>query len=160
METFSAFEEETKRHNRLIGDLKGQIRQLERNVVSSRIQILIDHLKRSVIEFQAIFNDTQRRLADAIEALRTKAELIGLTSEILGTSLNRPLIADPTDNLILASILHHAGSRPSERKAFLSGNRKDFDDKLIPKLELEKAGIKYFAQASKFLEWHKSQSES
>jgi hypothetical protein len=70
------------------------------------------------------------------------------------------LIDDPTDNLILTSILDHAGSRPSEGKVFLSENRKDFNENLLAKLELEKAGINYFAQASRFLEWHKSQSES
>jgi hypothetical protein len=73
MEAFSAFEDERKRHNRLVGELEQQVRQLERNVVSPRIQTLIDHLTRSVIEFTAIFNDTQSRLVDAIETLRTSA---------------------------------------------------------------------------------------
>jgi hypothetical protein len=160
MEAFSAFEEERKRHNRFVGELEGHIRQLERNVVSPRIQTLIDHLRRSVVELQAIFNDSQSRLFEAVENLRTRAELIGLTPEILETTLTRLLIDDPTDNLILTSILDHAGSKPSEGKVFLSENRKDFNENLLAKVELEKAGIKYFSQASNFLGWNKSQSES
>ena len=160
MEALSAFKDEGKRHNRLIGELEGQIGQLKRNTVSPRVQPLIDHLAQSVIGFQAISNDARTRLYDAIEKLRTSAELIGLTPEILGDSLTQPLIDDPTDNLILASILRHANSQPSVTKAFLSENRKDFDQKPYPKSALEGAGVKYFAQASKFLEWHRSQSES
>jgi hypothetical protein len=72
-EAVSAVEAVTKPHNRLVGELEQQVRQLERNVVSPRIQTLIDHLTRSVIEFTAIFNDTQSRLVDAIETLRTSA---------------------------------------------------------------------------------------
>ncbi len=160
MEAFSAFEDERKRQNRLIGDLQYQIKQLERNVVSSRIQPLIIHLKKSAIELREILNDSRTRLYEVIENLRASAELIGLTPSILGNSLARPLIGDPTDDLILASILDHANSQPSERKAFLSENRKDFDDKPYPKAALEAAGVKYFAQAAKFLEWHRSRSES
>ncbi len=160
MEAFSAFEDERRRQNRLIGDLQSQIKQLERNVVSARIRPLIIHLEKSAIELREILNDSRTRLYEVIEILRSSAELIGLTPSILGDSLARPLIGDPTDDLILASILDHANSQPSERKAFLSENRKDFDDRPYPKAALEAAGVKYFAQASKFLEWHRSRSES
>jgi hypothetical protein len=161
MEAFSALEDERKRHNRLVGEtFQQQIRQLRRNVVSPRIHPLIDHLDKSVGGLQAVFNDARNRLYEAIEKLRTSAELIALTPEILGASVARPLINDPTDDLILASILDHAASHLSEMKAFLSENRKDFDEKPYPKEALKAAGVKYFAQASKFLEWHRSQSES
>jgi hypothetical protein len=160
MEAFTAFSTERSRHNRLIEEFERQIKQLERNVVSSRIQNLIDHLARSVTEFREIFNDSRTRLNDAIETLRNSAEMIGLTPEILGSALTQPLIEDSTDNLILMSILDHARSRPSDSKVFLSENRRDFDDQLSSRRALEDAGIKYFARASNFLEWHKSQSES
>ena len=160
MEAFSAFEDERKRHNRLVGGLEQQIQQLKRNVVSRRILPLIDHLVKSVDDLREVYDEAQVRLYGATESLRTGAELIGLTPEILGASLTRLLINDPTDNLILASILDHAGSQASERKAFLSENRKDFDDNPYAKKAIEDAGVKYFAQASKFLEWHRSQSES
>ena len=160
MEAFSAFEDERKRHNRLVGDLEQKIGQLKRNNVSPRVHPLIDQLGKAVEELEAVFNDARGRLYGAIEALGTSAELIGLTPEILGASLSRPLIDDPTDALILASLLDHANSQPSERKAFLSENRKDFDKNPYAKEALEGAGVKYFAQASKFLEWHRSQSES
>jgi hypothetical protein len=160
MEVFSAFEDERKRHNRFIGDLEQKIGQLKRNDVSLRVHPFIDQLGKAVEELAAVFNEAKVRLYGAIETLGRSAELIGLTPETLAASLNRPMIDDPTDNLILASIIDHAGSRPSERKAFLSENRKDFEDKLYAKTALEGAGVKYFAQASKFLEWRRSQSES
>jgi PIN domain len=160
MEAFSAFEDERRRHNRFVNDLEQKVSQLKRNDVSLRVRPLIDQIGKTIEELDAVFNEARVRLYGAIETLRTSAELIGLTPEILDASLNRPLIKDPTDDLILASILDHASSQPSERKAFLSENRKDFDDKPYPKSALESAGVKYFAQASKFLEWHRSQSES
>lgn len=160
MEAFSAFEDERKRHNRFVGDLEQKIGQLKRNDVSLRVHPLIDQVGKVVEELEGVFNEAQVRLYGAIETLRTSAELIGLTPEILGTSLTQPLINDPTDDLILACILDHANSHPSETKALLSENRKDFDEKPYAKLALEGAGVKYFALASKFLEWHRSQSES
>jgi hypothetical protein len=160
MEAFSAFEDERKRHNRLVGELEKEIGKYGRNVISPRISPLIEHLNRTIDELQEVFNDFWGRLYGAIGILRSEAELIGLDSEILGESLSRPLIDDPTDNLILISILSHAASHSSERKAFLSENRKDFDEKPYPREALKAAGVKYFAQASKFLEWHRSQSES
>ena len=160
MEAFSAFEDERKRHNRLVGDLEKQIGQSKRNVISPGISRLIDHLERAIEELREVFNDFQGRLYGAIELLRTAAELINPTPEILGESLARPLIDDPTDNLILASILNHAGAHPVENKAFLSENRKDFDLKPYPKSAIELAGLKYFSTPSKFLDWHQAQPES
>ena len=46
------------------------------------------------------------------------------------TVVRMPLIDDPTDNLILYCILAHARSHPPSRKAFLSGNSKDFGDRV------------------------------
>ncbi len=77
--------------------------------------------------------------------------------EILATSLTKTPIEDPTDNLILASILDHSKNHPSETKIFLSENRRDFDINLKAKLALEESGIRYFADASKCLEWHRTQ---
>jgi hypothetical protein len=160
MEAFSTFEDERKRVNRLAGSLEGQINESRRNVVSPDIPILIDRLVRSVEGLRVGLNDAWNRLYGAIGTLRSSAEFIGLTPEILEFGLARPLTDDPTDDLILASILGHAASHPSETKAFVSENRKDFDAKPFARSALEGAGVKYFAQASKFLEWHRSQSES
>jgi PIN domain len=160
MEAFSAFEDERKRHNRLVGDFEKQIQQLKRNVISARIEPLIDHLDRAVVELRAVFNDYQARLFAAIDRLRTLAEVIHPTPEIVAESLSRALIDDPTDNLILASILTHAAAHPHVVKTFLSENWKDFESKPYPKSAIELAGVKYFRSPSKFLEWHQARPES
>lgn len=160
MEAFSAFEDERKRHHRLINDLEKQMGQSKRNVISPGISRLIDHLERAIDELREVFNDFQGRLYGTIDFLRTSAELIHPTPEILGESVARTLVGDPTDNLILASILIHAGSHPGEVKAFLSENRRDFDLKPYPKAAIGSAGVKYFSSPGKFLEWREALPES
>jgi hypothetical protein len=159
MEAFSVFEGERKRHNRLIDDLKSKISQSQRNLISPGITRLTDHLDGAINELQVVFNDFQKRLYGAIDLLRTAAELIDPTPEIVGESLARALIDDPTDNLILASILSHAAAHREELKSFLSENRRDFDLKPYPKAAIELAGIKYFSSPSKFLEWQLARPE-
>jgi hypothetical protein len=160
MEALSAFEDERKRHHRLIGDLKQQVGQSKRNVTSPGISRLIDHLERAIDELWEVFNDFQGRLYGAIDFLRTSAELIHPTPEILGESVARTLLDEPTDNLILASILSHAGSHPEEVKAFLSENRRDFDLNPYSKDAIGLAGVKYFSSPGKFLEWREALPES
>jgi len=159
MEAFSAFEAERARHNRRVGEREQQIVQLKRNLISPRIQPLISNLARSIVELRELFNEFQGRLFEAFDHLRSSAEFIDLAPALLGASLGSVLIDDPTDNLILSCILHHAASHPEAIKAFLSENRRDFDQKPYPKAALEAAGVKYFADASKFLQWHAARPE-
>ena len=158
MESFSAYEAERKRSNRIVDEFRRHIQDYERNVVSPHASPLIEHLERSLLGLGAVFDETRARFFEAIRFLRTNAEIIDLTTQILDESLSRPLIDDPTDNLILASLLSHAASQLPGTRAFISENRRDFQDKRYPKAALDGAGIKYFAQASKFLEWHRSQA--
>jgi hypothetical protein len=65
-------------------------------------------------------------------------------------------VEDPTDNLILTTILQHASSRPSVKKAFLSENSKDFAKNDVKRI-LEVAEVKYFRDAGNALGWLKSQ---
>jgi hypothetical protein len=154
VEAFSTLEDERKRHNRLIEGFQMEIRQAKRNLISPRADALVNHLQQTVVESLAIFNDFEDRLFRTIELLASRAELIDPTPQILQDSLSRKLIADPTDNLILSAIVAHAGSRTSETKAFLTENRKCFHDNLEARAALQSVGLKYFADASKCLEWH------
>ncbi len=159
-EALTTFEGALKRHITLILELERQIREFNRNKVSTRIGPLVDHLEQSVAELGELFNESKTRLIAAIEKLRTSAELIGLSSSILDDGLNRPLINDPTDSLILASLLDHANSNGSTEKNFLSENRRDFDEQAYPRAALQAANVKYFELASRLLEWRRSQTES
>jgi hypothetical protein len=160
MESFSVLEDERKRHNRLINGFYDEIREAERNVISPRARDLVNHLQRSVVESQAVFNDFEARLFQLMETLSSRAEFIESSPEIIRDSLNSGRIDDPSDNLILASILSHASRHPAEAKAFLTENRKCFHDNLDARDALRAADIKCFADALKCLEWQRAQPES
>ncbi|MCU0546036.1 MAG: hypothetical protein MUE44_28360 [Oscillatoriaceae cyanobacterium Prado104] len=85
--------------------------------------------------------------------------MIVLNLEIIQASLNTTIIGkDPTDNLILHCILSHARLHPTETKAFLSSNVKEF--RKVPEVQnaLRDAGItKYFSRTQDFLGWLQSQ---
>jgi len=59
---------------------------------------------------------------------------------------------DRADALILASILAHSRSESIARKAFLTGNFKDFEKEPV-RLLLAEAGIKQFQSTSRALGW-------
>lgn len=157
MEALSAFEDEEKRHNRWFDSIGQQAREVRRNVVSPLIPSLANHLVQGQAEGATLFEEFETRLFLALEVLGSTAELIHPTPEILTSSRSNILIEEPTDNLILASILDHSKNHPSETKIFLSENRQDFDTNSKAKLALEASGIRFFADASKFLEWHRAQ---
>ncbi len=54
-------------------------------------------------------------------------EPIPETPAIIHRAVTAMLIPDPTDNLILHSILDHAGHFPAATKALLTDNTRDFD---------------------------------
>jgi hypothetical protein len=161
MEAFSTFESERKRYNKFKDTLKYEIAQTKRNVISSHVQPLINHLKQAEIELGETFNEFEDRLHQAIFVLSMNAEIIEPTSQILQLSFyNRLIDKEPTDNLILASILHHADQHAGDIKILLTENRKDFESNTFAESAIQEAGIRYFADASKFLEWPRAQPES
>jgi hypothetical protein len=135
MESFSALEDEVKRHNYFKQQLKNQISE-------NRL------------------DDINLRLRESIEQLSQNAEMIDLTANIIQESLNATIIVqDPTDNLILHCILSHARLHTTETKVFLSGNVKEFRQVAEVQDALREVGIaKYFSRTEDFLGWLQSQS--
>src|SRR4028118_2269027 len=122
MEALSALEDELKRRNRFENDLNLQISQLRRDVTSPYAQSLLFHLRQSVVENRGLLNDVKERLFQALNQLSANAEMLALTGDTLKESLITTLITtDPTDNLILYSILQDVRLYPTEVKVFLSG---------------------------------------
>ena len=160
MEAFSVYEDERKRQNRWFDSLGQQLHEVKRNVISALIPSLAGHLYQGRAEGLGLFEEFKDRLFRAVDALASTAELIHPTPEIVASSRANVVIEDPTDNLILASILDHSNNHPSETKIFLSENRRDFDINPRAKLALQGASIRYFADASKCLEWHESRPVS
>lgn len=161
MEALSALEDELKRRNRFENDLNLQISQLRRDVTSAYAQSLLFHLDQSVIENRGLLNDVKQRLFQALDQVTANAEIISLTADMLQASLNTDFMEkEPTDNLILYSILDDARLHPNEVKVFLSGNVKEFGT-LEVQQALGDAGVaEYFRASQSFLGWLNSQSTS
>nr|WP_277875769.1 PIN domain-containing protein [Trichocoleus sp. FACHB-90] len=158
MEALSALEDELKRRNRFMEELKKQVSQLRRDVTSSHAQSLFSHLQQALIENQALFNDVENRLFQALDHLNTKAEMIPLNGDMLQESLDTRFInKDPTDNLILHCILNHARLHPRDIKVFLSANFKEFNTPEV-QAALRSTGVnRYFSRTQDFLGWLQTQ---
>ncbi|MBD1881053.1 MULTISPECIES: PIN domain-containing protein [unclassified Coleofasciculus] len=158
MEALSALEDEVKRRNRFMNELNIQISQLRRDVTSSHAQSLLSHLEQSLIENEALLNDVETRLFQALDRLNTKAEIIPLTGDMLQASLDTRFInKDPTDNLILHCILNHARLHTTDRKVFLSANVKEFNPPEVQAALRDAGADKYFSRTQDFLGWLESQ---
>jgi hypothetical protein len=156
MEALSVLEGERKRQRQWLEMLGQQSGQVKRNVISPLARPLAYHLDQARSKADDLGEEYETRLFHALNVLGLTAELIHPTREILTASRSNPPIKDPTDNLILASILDHSKNYPSETKIFLSENRRDFDTNPEAKLALQDSGVRYFADASKFLDWHRT----
>jgi len=159
MEALSALEDELKRRNRFENELNLQISQLRRDVTSPSARSLLFHVDQSVVENRGLLNDVKERLFQALDQLAVKAETIALTTDMLQASLNTAFFEkEPTDNLILYSILEDVRLHPTEVKVFLSGNVKEFGT-LEVQQALSDAGVEqYFRATQSFLGWLNSQS--
>jgi hypothetical protein len=127
MESFSAFEDEQKRRNWFRAELDKQIAQLRRDTTSANAGTLLRGLEESRIANDQLLNDVQARLFLLVDRAADVLESIPTTPAVLRAAVGRMLIPDPTDNLILHSIIDHANHFPSSRKALLTDNTKDFD---------------------------------
>jgi len=159
MESLSAFESEEKRRLRFSNELRQLISQLKRDLTSTSARSLLSYLEPSQAENRALLNDIKNRLFIALENIATNATTIPLSTEIImATFSNNLILKEPTDNLILQTILSHARTRPTEVKVLLTGNIKDFTQPTV-KAALQNAGINlYFSRTSNFIGWLASQS--
>ena len=160
MEALTVFEGERKRHGRRLELFGEQLAEVKRNLTSERVPSLFGHLNQARTETDELFKEYTARLFEALDTLGSEAELIHPSPEILIDSRRNVFIDDdPTDNLILACILDHSRRHPSNSKVFLSENRRDFDTNQRANRALRESGVRYFADASKFLQWHRARPE-
>lgn len=159
MESLSALEDEVKRYNSSQERLKNLKSEAIRDFTSAQARSLSFNIEQSLVDYRNRMTEIKNRLYQAIDQLSQQGEMIDLTPEIVQESLNNPLITkDPTDNLILHCILHHAKTRPDDVKVFLSGNIKEFRQLLEVQDALQAVGVlKYFSHTENFLGWLESQ---
>jgi hypothetical protein len=153
METFSAFEDEQRRRNWFRAELEKQIGQLRRDTTSANAGALLGRLEESRIANDELLNDVQARLFQVVDRAAAILEPIPESAAIIHRALTSMLIPDPTDNLILYSILDHASRFPQATKALLTDNTKDFDTQEV-RSALAAVGInKYFRSVANLLGW-------
>jgi len=162
MEALTSLEGERRRINNVVGQNEALISELGRNLVSPHAAKLVTLLQSSEPAFKAGLQFFEDRLLEAIQWLSdpslvkclvtNPANLVGLLPD--STDL------DPTDRLILTTILDDAQEHLSATKVLLTENRRCFHDNQGVRQSLQQAGIQYFAHASKFLEWYDARAES
>lgn len=157
MEAFSVWEREQKQTNRLIDSMAFQIREVKRNAASVRAQRLGEHLDGARFESEQLLYEMRERLDEALLRLSEDADFIDIEHTIVHDALAYTHVSDPTDNLILCSILWHARRNPVGPKAFLSRNYKDFGQQNVCDLLLS-ADVQYFKNTEAALGWIRSQS--
>ena len=126
MESLAAIEGTTARRRRLTGLLKRRISKLTTELFLPRTRRVVASLEAARQENEALINDAEQRLSDAIDRLVRGAVVIAESPDLIAESNRDRLLRQPTDNFILHTILRHAQTIPDVAKGFLTENRRDF----------------------------------
>jgi hypothetical protein len=83
-------------------------------------------LEEAILLANRAADRVRARMSDAIDALTQHAELLAVEPDLVRLSLTEIICPQPTDNLILHSILRHAAGNTEALKAFFTQNMDDF----------------------------------
>jgi rRNA-processing protein FCF1 len=162
MEAVSTIRRRVEERSSFQRRIRTEINQLERSKTSPVARQLLEELNQSSITNDVFTNRILDDFQQATDRLASIGEMFPVGRDSLKRSLANPLIKSKRerlvlpDNLIICNIIENALVHPSEIKAFLSGNHKDFGAEVVQKA-LKAAGIeKYFAEAKNFLGWYGS----
>ena len=162
MEAFATIRKRVEERATFQRLIKTKIKQLERSKTSPVARQLLDELNQSLITNDEYINRILDDFQQATDRLASLGEMFPVGRDSLMKSFAEPLIKSKRErlvlpaNFIICNIIENASVHPSEVKAFLSGNHRDFGTQVVRKA-LEAAGIeKYFAEAKNFLGWYGS----
>lgn len=162
MEAFATIKKRVEQRATFQRCIKTEINQLKRSKTSPVARQLLDELNQSLITNDEYINRILDDFQQATDRLASLGEMFPVGRDSLMKSFAEPLIKSKrerlvlSDNFIICNIIENASVHPSEVKAFLSGNHRDFGTQVVQK-ELKAAGIeKYFAEAKNFLGWYGS----
>lgn len=159
LEALIALEGQQKQLSKLIESLDTVISQVQRNPQlhgSNEITTLIASRDAT----NKLFNQLKPDLSSAMEDVFRVAEIITPSTNSVQKTLNNPiLIRDKAlrDNFIMECILEHATAQLDSRKAFLSGNTKEFGS-VEARISLKNAGVIYFSNTNNLVNWIDTQS--
>jgi hypothetical protein len=160
MEAFSSFEDISKTYNGRADGMKRFADAARRDVIpgpASKVSSLLDAARLMELKH---FNDVQSRFYEAVDNVARYAETIQLDIHVLQRSLTQKLLnkESPTDNLILHVIGEHAQRFGVANRAFVSDNKKDFQDDVDVADYLNNCSICYFRRLQDAIGWGKSVS--
>lgn len=151
MESFSNIEHQKNLRNLFRNELDQQITQLRRDITSANATSLLNHLEQSRIANDKLLSDVLNRLFAFVDQARSLIDPLHPSPDVLHDGVTNPIISDPTDNLILHTILADARRRPGDTKALLTGNTRDFSTTDVDSA-LKAEGIhKHFTKAANAL---------
>ena len=155
IEALTAAMRERNLHQEFRSHLTNRAIQLRRDLVSAAAKSMVSHIEQARTDADALWNDIQTRLADALEQLCRSATLIQVQPAVVAASFRSQHLKQMTDNLILHMVLADARTRAQSRKAILTGNVNDFQDPIVLQL-LSGVGIEGpLATAGEATEWLK-----
>ena len=162
MEALTHLEAERKRINSLLGGNRMQSNELGRNLASPHAARLAEWLLASEPEWELELAFFESRLLDAIRWCSDPSSVTFLPTppdSLAQISLD-PTLLDPTDGLILATILSDARAHQTIPKSLVTENRRCFHDDADVRRSLAAVGVRYFASVTNFLQWYAAQAES
>ena len=119
MESFSVLNSEKKQWGKFHEGVKDRVRELRRNKTAPLAAQLADDLEQSGLRGDALLREFEGCLRENVYRLSEDAELIAAEHDIVKECLLNDgqddptgYLDDPTDNLILCSILWHARRHP------------------------------------------------
>ena len=163
MEALATLEAEQKRYHRQIELYRQGVQEAERHVGLPGSTRLASHLREVITHATTAFAGFRSRLFEIIDRFSD-----GSSVQLLNTNPGRLLSGfeiseslDPTDQLILTTILDDARLYPAAAKILLTENRRCFFDDVVVWQALQSAGLqRYFARPANFLEWYETQAET
>ena len=144
MEALSRFEADGKQWRRYQEQFNFVLREAQRDLESLHAASLANHLEESLLEGADLQNDIRERLEKTMLWLAEHAEQIPLEPGLMRNHLEYRLVrGDPTDNLILHTIMHHSRSNRTVPNAFRERECSGFRYCRY-KSEIDPLGIRYF----------------
>jgi hypothetical protein len=153
MEALSTLEHLRKQTARTMDALKELSRDAKNDESSTIAARWVGHIEKSRIDANNYQNQVQQRMLHLLGDLAARVELISLDPRMLLEHLYKPIVPDPTDNLILTCIEFDAGrADPVPHRALLSGDRKAFESGDARRL-LDQFAIKHFSSTESIVRW-------
>ena len=154
MESISTWAFEKKRRTKFSDELQAHAQEIKRDRTEPTALPLAEGCGEVRLGIDRHLRYMSARLNHCLSRLNDLAARLNPDVAMIHEALSNDYIIDPTDNLIYCCVLLHArlNHAPTARKAFVTGNYKDFDraDLIGP---LKQAGVSYFRTTANALGW-------